>query len=212
MQYVKLGRTGLKVSRLCLGTMNFGPETSEKDSFAIMDRALAGKHGAPYVHLAAFAIDVDRVFAELAPDDDDDIGLTGETAPDELPFGWEVFLTSARVRGLDGSDPAILAMLEETCAFVLDQPPDEQGYGSQLVFGVYDAVQRGALPKSIGDLFRGWRGRPKQLVRALDALWNDPSALPAIAARCASVTIDPPLAPPTRTALQQMAAGQWVLR
>jgi len=40
MEYVHLGRTGLKVSRLCLGTMNFGPETSEADSFAIMDRAL----------------------------------------------------------------------------------------------------------------------------------------------------------------------------
>ncbi len=40
MQYVHLGRTGLKVSRLCLGTMNFGPETTEADSHAIMDRAL----------------------------------------------------------------------------------------------------------------------------------------------------------------------------
>ena len=40
MQYTNLGRTGLKVSRLCLGTMNFGPMTSESDSFIIMDRAL----------------------------------------------------------------------------------------------------------------------------------------------------------------------------
>jgi aryl-alcohol dehydrogenase-like predicted oxidoreductase len=40
MQYTHLGRTGLVVSRLCLGTMNFGPETSEDDSFSIMDRAL----------------------------------------------------------------------------------------------------------------------------------------------------------------------------
>ncbi len=40
MQYVQLGRSGVKVSRLCLGTMNFGPETTEADSFAIMDRAL----------------------------------------------------------------------------------------------------------------------------------------------------------------------------
>jgi len=40
MQYTHLGRTGLKVSRLCLGTMNFGPFTTEEDSFAIMDRAL----------------------------------------------------------------------------------------------------------------------------------------------------------------------------
>ena len=40
VQYIHLGRSGLKVSRLCLGTMNFGPETSEADSFLIMDRAL----------------------------------------------------------------------------------------------------------------------------------------------------------------------------
>lgn len=40
MQYTNLGRTGLKVSRLCLGTMNFGPRTNEEDSSAIMDRAL----------------------------------------------------------------------------------------------------------------------------------------------------------------------------
>ncbi|GBD26440.1 L-glyceraldehyde 3-phosphate reductase [bacterium HR30] len=40
MEYVRLGRTGLRVSRLCLGTMNFGPVTPEQESFAIMDRAL----------------------------------------------------------------------------------------------------------------------------------------------------------------------------
>ncbi len=40
MRYAELGRTGLRVSRLCLGTMNFGPRTSEVDSHAIMDRAL----------------------------------------------------------------------------------------------------------------------------------------------------------------------------
>ena len=40
MQYVNLGRTALKVSRLCLGTMNFGPQTTEEDSYKIMDKAL----------------------------------------------------------------------------------------------------------------------------------------------------------------------------
>ncbi|ASS67169.1 MULTISPECIES: aldo/keto reductase [unclassified Paenibacillus] len=40
MEYTTLGRTGLKVSRLCLGTMNFGVGTEEKDAFAIMDAAL----------------------------------------------------------------------------------------------------------------------------------------------------------------------------
>jgi NDP-hexose 2,3-enoyl reductase len=39
MEYTHLGRSGLSVSRLVLGTMNFGPETSEEDSHAIMDRA-----------------------------------------------------------------------------------------------------------------------------------------------------------------------------
>src|SRR3954471_13957321 len=40
MDYTPLGRTGCKVSRLCLGTMNFGPRTSEPDSHAIMAKAL----------------------------------------------------------------------------------------------------------------------------------------------------------------------------
>lgn len=40
MQYTRLGRTGLEVSKLILGTMNFGVDTEEADSFAIMDKAL----------------------------------------------------------------------------------------------------------------------------------------------------------------------------
>jgi aryl-alcohol dehydrogenase-like predicted oxidoreductase len=40
MEYRQLGRTGLQVSPLCLGTMNFGPHTTEPDSHAIMDKAL----------------------------------------------------------------------------------------------------------------------------------------------------------------------------
>jgi len=40
MQYTNLGRTGVSVSRLCLGTMNYGPQTSEADSHAQMDKAL----------------------------------------------------------------------------------------------------------------------------------------------------------------------------
>jgi hypothetical protein len=40
MQYINLGRTGLKVSRLCLGTMNYGPHASESEGHAQMDKAL----------------------------------------------------------------------------------------------------------------------------------------------------------------------------
>jgi len=39
MKYTQLGRSGLTVSRLVLGTLNFGPETSEPDAHALMDRA-----------------------------------------------------------------------------------------------------------------------------------------------------------------------------
>jgi aryl-alcohol dehydrogenase-like predicted oxidoreductase len=39
MEYTHLGRTGLSVSRLCLGTMNFGPVTEPADAHHIMDRA-----------------------------------------------------------------------------------------------------------------------------------------------------------------------------
>ena len=40
MKYTHLGRTGLTVSRICLGTMNFGPQTDEAESDLIMDRAI----------------------------------------------------------------------------------------------------------------------------------------------------------------------------
>lgn len=40
MKYDKLGRTGLKISKLCLGTMNFGWRMEEKEAFKLMDLAL----------------------------------------------------------------------------------------------------------------------------------------------------------------------------
>jgi predicted aldo/keto reductase-like oxidoreductase len=39
MEYTHLGRSGVAVSRLCLGTMNFGALTSEADAQPIMDAA-----------------------------------------------------------------------------------------------------------------------------------------------------------------------------
>lgn len=42
MEFTSLGRSGLKVSKLCLGTMNFGTVTEEKEAFKIMDAALDG--------------------------------------------------------------------------------------------------------------------------------------------------------------------------
>jgi len=42
MEYRKMGRTGLKVSSFCLGTMTFGRQVEEKESLRIIDRALDG--------------------------------------------------------------------------------------------------------------------------------------------------------------------------
>lgn len=177
-----------------------------------MDRALAQKHGARYVHLAAFAIDVDRVYTQGANVDDDalvEADAEVDPAHAALPFGWEVMLTSARLLELDAKDVAVLAMLEDSCHHVLEQPPEEQGYGSQLVFAVFDAVHRGVLPSALGDLFRSWRSKPKQLIRTLDALWKDETLLPRLAKHCLEASIDPKLAPPTAATLARMERGDW---
>jgi aryl-alcohol dehydrogenase-like predicted oxidoreductase len=42
MEHVRLGRSGLQVSRLCLGTMTFGLQTDEPTAHAILDRAAEG--------------------------------------------------------------------------------------------------------------------------------------------------------------------------
>jgi len=42
MEYRRLGRSGVLVSPICLGTMNFGGATNESDSFAIMQKAVEG--------------------------------------------------------------------------------------------------------------------------------------------------------------------------
>jgi len=44
MKYTHLGRSGLSVSRLCLGTMNFGPQTQEAAAHSIMDSAHGAGH------------------------------------------------------------------------------------------------------------------------------------------------------------------------
>ena len=42
MKIHRMGRTGLRVSEICLGTMTFGNQCDEATSFAIMDRAAEG--------------------------------------------------------------------------------------------------------------------------------------------------------------------------
>jgi hypothetical protein len=160
----------------------------------IMDRTLARQHGSAYVQLSVFAIDLDRVY-------------TDTPAAESLPFGFEVFLTEARICQLALDAPETLAMLSALTGHVLSQPADDQGYGSQVVFAVFDLIARGRLPRTLQELFSDWRGKPKQLARALDGLWQDAErALPELAQACLAAELLPPLAPPTCEALSAMTA------
>ena len=166
----------------------------------IMDPVLAAKYGAPYVKLAAFAIDVDRVYAM-------------EEDQPTLPFGWEVFLTEsflvARIAPKAGKPQPLL---EDTCLSILEQEPEQQGYGSQLLFAVYDATERGLYPPSLKGLFRSWSTRPRLLQKALAEMWKTPAQSMAVgAAHCLAQTLQPPLSPPSRDAFMRMAAGTWRL-
>ena len=170
----------------------------------IMNAALAATYGVAYVRLCAFAIDIDRAYAEL--EDEEAPGDGGE-----LPFGWEVFLTEAYlVRVLPGASDAELGMIEETCLSILEQAPDEQGYGSQLLFAVYDAIASGRYPESLRTVFRSWHKPPKQLLAALAALSAEPlPTLATLAEVVLSAEPDPPLSPPTRAALEAMRDQSW---
>lgn len=166
----------------------------------IMDRALAAAHGAQYVHLAAFAIDVDRIYW-LDPERSD------------VPFGWEVFLTECYVLGkVDIADPAQRDMLEATCLDIMEETPGEPPLGGQLAFAVFDAVQRKRLPAELQRLFTRWRKPPEELQRSLDALWNSAKhKLVELARFCLAEELSPPLSPPVQAALRDMALGKFQL-
>jgi hypothetical protein len=162
----------------------------------IMDRAVAAAHGVDYVHLAVCAIDVDRVYW-LDPKQP---GLT---------FGWEVFLTEwLLLSRLDRRSPSHLDLIEAMCWPLVADAPGEPRLGGQIVFAVYDAVQRGALPKGLEKLFVGWRSPPRELLLALQAL-REPgrNTLHALCHHCLEAELSPPLAPPTREALLQIQSG-----
>lgn len=176
----------------------------EKDGLGfptIMDREVATKYGAQYVHLAAFAIDIDRIRDEVEQDegvDQAEIELT-------WPFAFEVFLTEAWI--LDELDPASdehLALLEDAVRSAMARGASDAGqvFGAQLPFAIYDAMKRGALPKTLAYLFDGWKTEPRDLVADLAVLWQKGDEERARLARAASeITLEPPMAPPSKLKL-----------
>jgi hypothetical protein len=178
-----------------------GVQHEHLDQPTIMNPALAAKYGAAYVRLVAFAIDVDRVYTALVDEEEEEV---------ELPFAWEVFLTECyAVIALSGDGELERNLLEETCLSILEQAPDAQGYGSQLLFAVHDATLRGFYPGTLAPVFRSWRRPQKQLQKALDELWADADENQAVlAAHVLAVLLEPPVSPPTQKTLEQMAEGQ----
>jgi len=157
----------------------------------IMDRALAQRYGTSYVHLAAFAIDVDRV---------------RERESEELPFGWEVYLTEtqlAHVMETAQRDP--VPMLEEMCLGILEQPRPKHGeasvLGGQLPFAIYTGVGRGLLPARLGQCFASWAKPPVDLIADVEALSKQEGLLASLVEHCLDADVDPPLIAPVREAL-----------
>lgn len=165
----------------------------------IMDRALATKHGIRYVHLIAFAIDIDRATDVLEDDP-------------RLPFGWDVVLTEAYLLArLEHDDAKTRAMIEEVVLDLVEgerDPDTRPPLGSQLPFALYDAVERGAWPTPDEPLFRRWKPASKKLVRDLAPLWPKAATLvPELAAVVLETPLSPALAPPVRDALRAMCTG-----
>jgi hypothetical protein len=167
------------------------PKDTKLGRPTIMDRALAQRYGAPYVHLAAFAIDVDRVH---------------QGSEHELPFAWEVFLTELQIRQVMETahkDPA--PMLEEMCLGILELPRPKHGdtaaLGSQLTFAVYTALARGFVATELGHCFSIWRKPPVELVDEMNELEKDPAMTARLVDHCLNAELDPPLVTPVREAL-----------
>jgi hypothetical protein len=162
----------------------------------IMDRQLAVTLGSKYVHLAAFAIDIDRVYW-LEPERSD------------LPFGWEVFLCEHEVLArFDRESLSDRELLAAMCANVLEAPPGEPALGGQIVFAIYDAIRRGQLDSELSALFMAWHKPPEDLVVSLAQLWAAPrESAKRLAEHCLRASLTPPLAPPTLVTLEGLAKG-----
>jgi hypothetical protein len=163
----------------------------------IMDRALAQRHGTPYVHAAVFAIDVDRLREH-------------EEERGELPFAWEVHLTECYVTRFLAGD-AHVPLLEDMCLHILELPRPSGGeagaLGNQLPFAVYAGVVHGSLPPALGDCFRVWKKPPTDLLEELAKLRADHELLAKLVDFALDADLTPPLAPPVREALLKLPEG-----
>jgi aryl-alcohol dehydrogenase-like predicted oxidoreductase len=108
MDYTHLGRSGVSVSRLCLGTMNFGAFTDAADAHQIMDHAV--EHG---INFFDTANTYGRPGAEGVTEQIVGDWLTTETLAGMRPQIEAYEVLCAEI----GEDPAVVGL-----AWLLDQP------------------------------------------------------------------------------------------
>lgn len=161
----------------------------------IMDRALAQKYGAAYVHAAAFAIDIDRV-NERSEDDP------------SLPFGWDVLLTDLYLCAFVAPRPEALGLLDDMVLSVLDltqaDPTGRPPLGSQLPFAVFTALSRGALPDALHSCFSSWKKPPVDLAEEVAGWLEDQKLVARLCEHCLKASVTPPLVGPVREALASL--------
>ncbi|HZP38978.1 MAG TPA: aldo/keto reductase [Methylomirabilota bacterium] len=142
MRHVRLGRTGLTVSRLCLGTMTFGLQCDEATSRAILDRAFAG--GITFLDTA----DVYPVGGGF-----DTVGRT-----EEIVGRW-----------LEGRRPQVIVATK--CAGAMSERPWDRGASRKHVLDAIDASLR-RLGTDYVDLYQLHHPDPEtpieESLRALD--------------------------------------------
>lgn len=162
----------------------------------LMERALAVKHGVPYVHLTVFAIDVDRV------------RVATEAHDDERPFGWEVFLTECYLlEAVDVTAEGAASMIEDILLGVLELPAGQEVLGTQLPFAVWHAVRSQGWPSELAHALAAWKARPDALGKDLDQLFAARDAQrAALAQMCLEAPLSPPLAGPSEEILRRWAA------
>jgi len=113
MQYRRLGRTGLKVSAICLGTMQFGWSADEEASFAVMDKA---------IELGYNFFDTADIYSAWAPGN-----KGGET--ETIIGNW---LASGRVRRQD-------LILASKVRGKMGEGPNDQGLSRQHILNAIEA-------------------------------------------------------------------------
>lgn len=162
-----------------------------------MDPGLALSYGVPYVHLAAFAIDVDRVRDAIEEDERPEMLA--------LPMAWEVFLTALHLDArFDPEEDPDRTLLEELCQSLLEEGSDEPRLGQQIGFAIHELMAREFWPPHWRPLFRRWK--QQGAIPELDPCWEDLRTWAGkLSQLCLDFPLDPPMLDSTREALEALA-------